>query len=223
MKIFNDPHAYETIQVETERNFHSYISKDKSEPLVVVIVGACRGVEIQHFLNSFPNIEIHAFEPVPYVFADLKETYNKYPNVFCHEAAVSDMSGVATFHEVTVEGCGSLNKFINDGHNNIAKSYEVEALTLDDAIGSKDIDLLWVDTQGTELNILKGVADLTKVKSMFLEVTMRTGKIAYENNCLFDELQTYLEDTHTVHSIGLDNEGNNGTGNSFWLRRDYND
>lgn len=223
MKVYEDPTAYTTIQREIERKFHNYIGEEKDNHLNVVIVGACRGEEIQRFLNVYDNIMIVAFEPVPESFKILNETYKNYDNVICLNMAVSDKTGTTTFHEVSVEGCGSLKKFVDDGYNRIVKSFDVSCITLEDVINEAPVDLLWVDTQGTELEVLKGVKNLDNVKSLFLEVTMRNGNIAYEGNCLFDELEAFLSPTHYCHSIGLDNESNNGTGNSFWLKKECHD
>ena len=221
MKVYEDPTAYETIQRDIEENFCEHIGVNETDLLTVVIVGAYQGHEIQRFLDQYEHIYIYAFEPVPETFEILENTYKDYRNVVCLNKAVSDKTGTVTFHDVSTEGCGSLKEFIDDGQNTIAKSFEVDCVTLEDIFGDIKIDLLWVDTQGTELEVLKGVTDLNLVKSLFLEVTMRDGHIAYEGNCLFDELEEFLKPTHFCHSIGLDNEGDNGTGNSFWVHNRY--
>lgn len=222
MKVYEDPTAYETIQRDVELNFHNHINGNcNHDQFKVVIVGAYHGHEIQRFLDYYPNLLIYAFEPVPESFKILENTYKDNEDVICLNMAVSDKSGAVTFHDVSTEGCGSLKEFIDDGQNTIANSFEVDGITLEEVFGDIEMDLLWVDTQGTELDVLKGVKDLNRVKSLFLEVTMRDGHIAYEGNCLFDELEEFLKPTHFCHSIGLDNEGDNGTGNSFWLHNRY--
>ena len=223
MKVYEGNIAYEDIQRDTEDNFTDYIGASVEEPLKVVIVGAYHGHEIQRFLDNYKNIMIYAFEPVPKSFEVLKNSYKDYENVICLNFAVSDKTETVTFHDVSTEGCGSLKEFIADGHNTIANSFEVDGITLEDVFGDIEIDLLWVDTQGTELEVLKGVKDLNLVKSLFLEVTMREEDKAYEGNCLFGELEDYLDATHFCHSIGLDNANgmDTGTGNSFWLKNGY--
>lgn len=223
MKVYEDPLAYETIQRDVEKNFIDFIGVNETDLLTVVIVGACQGHEIQRFLDTYEHIYIYAFEPVPETFEILENTYKDYRNVICLNFAVSDKSGVVTFHDVSTEGCGSLKEFIDDGHNTIANSFDVDATTLKDVFGDIEIDLLWVDTQGTELDVLKGVTDLNLVKSLFLEVTMREEDSAYKGNCIFNELEEFLKSTHTCHSIGLDNAYGigTGTGNSFWVHNAY--
>lgn len=223
MKTYDDAIAYETIQKDVERHFHEYIKCDKSKPFNVVIVGAYQGLEIQSFLDTYENINIYAYEPVPETFKVLEENYKDYGNVKCFNFAISNEKGTTIFNDVSTPGCGSLKKFIDDGQNRIANSFEVQCATLEDCFGHTPIDLLWVDTQGTELDVLKGVKDLYNVKSLFLEVTMRDKDRAYEDNCLFNELEEYLKLTHFCHSIGLDNSDGigTGTGNSFWLLNGY--
>lgn len=221
MKEYKDKTAYETIECETINNFFSYINVDVLDSLNVVIVGACHGVEIQELLDLYTNINICAFEPIPSSFKVLTQTYNKYPNVKCYKLAISDEKKSCIFYEVSEPGNGSLKKFISDGYNEISEELKIHCVPLKD-IFKEEIDLLWIDTQGNELEVLKGVEDLNLVKSLFLEVTMDIdSKIAYEDNCLFTELEDYLKPTHYCHSIGLDNENNNGTGNSFWLRNNF--
>lgn len=221
MKIYEDAIAYETIQRDVEQNFYKYIGENKSKLLDVVIVGAYQGHEIQSFLDTYENINIYAYEPVPETFKVLEENYKDYSNVKCFNCAISDKKGTVIFNDVSTPGCGSLKKFIDDGHNKIANSFEVRCATIEDCFGYTPIDLLWVDTQGTELDVLKGVPNLHLVESLFLEVTMDDGHIAYEGNTLFSELEKFLKPTHFCHSIGLDNESGNGTGNSFWLHNRF--
>jgi hypothetical protein len=121
------------------------------------------------------------------------------------------------------QGCGSLLKFIANekGHDyTIDKEMIVPVRQLKDF--EHDIDLLWIDVQGNELNTLKG-ADLKNVKSLFLEVNTGDGarpfdKESYQDNCLLEDLIEYLPDFE-LSILGLDNENNNGTGNSFWIKK----
>lgn len=218
MLTYNDPYAYETIQREVVSNLASYLNKSREEIETIVIVGAFHGYEIDSFLANYENAQIYAFEPYPDHYNKLKERYKYNLRVSTFNCAVGNTVGKVSFHELTAAGSGSLLEFIEDGHNKIATTIGVDCVTIKNILPDITIDLLWVDTQGTELDVLKG-SNLENIDSLFLEVTLRTGKIAYKNNTLLDELEEYLRPTHYLHSIGLDNESNNGTGNSFWLKK----
>ena len=217
MLTYSDPYAYETIQRDVIAKLAMYLNKEREEIQNIVIVGAFHGYEIDGFLANYPNAQIYAFEPYPEHYNKLLERYKYNQRVVTINKAVSNKVGKVIFHELTAAGSGSLLEFIDDGYNRISNSIEVDCTTIDEEFPDMKIALLWVDTQGTELDVLKG-ANLKNVDTLFLEVTLRTGKIAYKNNTLLDELEDYLKPTHSIASIGLDNESNNGTGNSFWMR-----
>tara|TARA_R100000664_G_C2740723_1_gene129259 strand:- start:19 stop:1053 length:1035 start_codon:yes stop_codon:yes gene_type:complete len=70
---------------------------------------------------------------------------------------------------------------------------EVEVTTINSfgkERGIKNIDLLWMDVQGNELNVLKGMSDyLPNVKMIQTEAGVRE---YYEGHTLFDEIKKYL-------------------------------
>ena len=214
---YTDPLAYETIQKDVTNKLASYLGKSKLDIQLIVIVGAYHGYEIDALLCNYPNATLYAFEPYPDHFKKLESRYKDNSRVKVINKAVSDREGTSLFHELTSAGSGSLLEFIEDGYNKIANTIEVTCTTINKTFPDLVIDLLWVDTQGTELDVIRG-ANLINVSSLFLEVTLRSGKIAYKNNTLLDELEDYLRPTHYLHSLGLDNESNNGTGNSFWSK-----
>ena len=68
--------------------------------------------------------------------------------------------------------------------------------------------------------MLKGT-NLDNVSSIFAEVQLSENKInqIYDGQCFMDDLKNYLDDKFSLHSIGLDNEIKNGTGNAFWIKK----
>ena len=95
-------------------------------------------------------------------------------------------------------------------------------MTLNSLFSESDIDLLWVDVQGAELNVLRG-SPLKNCNSLFLEIHTKDfikpwDAEPYQGQCYKEDLEDYLED-FDLHSIGLDNETGNGQGNSFWVKK----
>ncbi len=66
---------------------------------VVFDIGANRGWYSLHLAKRFPNIHIHAFEPLPPIFASLQANVelNQADNVSLHNFALSNRSGTARF------------------------------------------------------------------------------------------------------------------------------
>jgi len=219
---------YDEIQTSVEMNIHSFVNSTANDIESLVIVGGYLGFEIDRILKTYPNIQIHVFEASPRYFQPLSERYSTSNRVFCHNFAVSDRNGTAQFHETSLEGNGSLlslketedsSTWIATGAK-VAESYCVQTLRLDDfaLLSGNKIDVLWCDVQGHELNVLQGAPKvLQQCKAVFLEVA--TYKTMYNGQCLFDELNKYLEaNNFSLRGIGLCNSGN-GTGNALWVNK----
>lgn len=225
MKIYEDKHGYATIEKDICSNFPKYIKKASQEVGTIIIVGAYHGYEIDKLLALCPNANVTAFEPFPRNFAILQKRYQNNPKVKCINSACSNFNGTSEFHELSAEGNGSLLKVSEKSIYKLkeVETVKVEVVTLDSIIQDIPVDLLWMDVQGNELNVLKGYSNQDKVLSMFLEIAIEGfGHESYEGNCHLGDLQDHLKN-HTLHSLGLDNELKNGTGNSFWLRNDFNE
>ncbi|MDT9187295.1 MAG: FkbM family methyltransferase [Limnospira sp. PMC 894.15] len=218
---------YEEIQTATERQLHEFLKRSPQEIKRVVIVGGYLGFEVDRLLANYPHLEIHIFEASPRYFNQLHHRFCNHPQVFCHHYAVSDHNGTLILYETTLDGCGSLFpiKTTQDHRTWIApqakpaEEYTVTAIRLDDfqPLQGKEIDLLWCDVQGAEINVLRGGEKiLERCHSLFLEVWMY--QTMYEGQCQISDLQPYLNDRQFyLQGIGLDS-GGNGTGNSFWLK-----
>jgi hypothetical protein len=180
----------------------------------------------------FPSAHISAFEPVP-------ESYNlclqnrmnlriDESKISIFNIALSDTIGKSKFYTVDPEtssspniGASSLLKFI-DGLNGSFFSQEwnqkeilVDCLTLDKwcEINNKNkIDLIWMDTQGTELNVLKGAEETLKsVRVILTEVGL---KPYYEGHTMKKDIDDFLfergfiEITESFELNGFDYEAN---------------
>src|SRR5438132_8350317 len=103
---------------------------------------------------------IHAFEPVPKLFATLQSNTRRFTNVFCHQLALSSKTGKAKFYVSSGSSDGSSSLLEPKEHLQdhpdvlFKKTIDVITITLDDWAaqhGIDHIDFLWLDMQGAEL------------------------------------------------------------------------
>jgi FkbM family methyltransferase len=180
----------------------------------------------------FPSANISAFEPVPESYQlciNKRQSNSIYQSkISIYNIALSDFVGKSKFYFVDPSissspnaGASSMLKFI-DGLNGSFFSQvwnqteiEVDCLTLDKwcEINKKDkIDLIWIDTQGTELNVFKGgIETLKKVKVILTEVGL---KPYYHGHTLKKEIDEFLislgftEISESFELNGFDYEAN---------------
>jgi FkbM family methyltransferase len=223
--------AYRDIQDDVASGFHLQLRRERDAVRCIVIVGAYHGIEIHGLLNSYPNANIFAFEAHPSHFRQLQANYQGASRVQVYNACIGDVCKPITFHELSAPGCGSIYEFQGDkfGHEFcIVEKLAMEMKMLADfpeIFHSGNIDLLWVDVQGAELNVLKGIA-LDKIDAMFLEIKTHDhlqpwDAEPYIGQCFLPDLVAYAEPTHVLVSVGLDNEYHNGSGNSFWRHKRF--
>jgi len=127
-------------------------------------VGANVGQTTREVLHRFPSAHIYAFEPHPMSFGVLAAITDK--RLSAHQIAFGEHSGKAKLYQYAEAGDGSLiNSLVTDarfptrfGHRPQGQ-VDVACSTIDDfclehGIGS--IDVLKLDTEGSELSVLKG-------------------------------------------------------------------
>ncbi|MFA7627979.1 MAG: FkbM family methyltransferase [Candidatus Dojkabacteria bacterium] len=163
-------------EIFKEEIYNLDINKDKSESLNIIDVGAYIGLSILYFKSRYPNANITAFEPNPNVFPLLEENieYNNIKNVKLHNIAIGKESGK---RELYVESSGfaafSTASFRKDAWNGKQKSRPIVVKTepLSKYIDKK-VDLLKIDTEGTEYEIIKELDDsgsFSKIENLLVE------------------------------------------------------
>ncbi|HYP11651.1 MAG TPA: FkbM family methyltransferase [Xanthobacteraceae bacterium] len=127
-------------------------------------VGANVGQTAREALRRFPSARVYAFEPHPASF--LKLVAIKDDRLSAHQIALSERSGKATLYQYGEAGDGSLiNSLVKNARFPIQfghqpkKEVNVTCSTVDDFCfehGIDNIDVLKLDTEGSELAVLKG-------------------------------------------------------------------
>lgn len=218
------PPAYEAVQLEVERRLHSYLHVPAEKIEQIVIVGANDGGEIPRLRRTYPRSRFLCFEPSPEWHKKLTQNVRDADYVEVRELALSEFSGIATFHELPLAGNGSIlpphvdhwSRF-NKVNEKEVRSFQVNVSTLDaETKALKTIDLLWIDVQGAEGQVLKGgTQTLRRAAAVFLEVALIDSP--YQGTLLFQELEKMMRDFEFL-CVGLGIDGWNYSGNALWIR-----
>jgi len=134
---------------------------------VLFDVGANEGDYSEQFLRVFTNAQIFAFEPHPMTFSRLSKRVGA--RVLVNQVALGAEVGNARLYDRNDNGSShaSLNESVLSRIHSVAEpaSVKVEVNTLDafvDLNGVQQIDFLKIDTEGNELDVLKGATRLLR-------------------------------------------------------------
>jgi FkbM family methyltransferase len=160
-------------------NFDEIYKKYIRNP-IIFDVGANEGQSIKRFNLIFNNCIIHSFEPIKKCFDRIVEDYpskqfikNNYAlsekNIKNKRFFINKYSPTSSFNRINKNYYQP-----NNEKNKTVKILKVKTETLDSYINLnkiKKIDILKIDTQGHELNVLKGAKNaLKKSKINFIEL-----------------------------------------------------
>jgi FkbM family methyltransferase len=159
-------------------------------------VGSRDGYVAMEFREWFPNADVYAFECDP-VGIQVCRRILKGTGVTLVESAVSDHDGTASFNHLAANpGTSSLLlpaiDFLARGiaTSNHIESHTVKCLRLDTWALDRIPEVVWIDVQGAELQVLKGMGEmLAKVSVVFLEAA--TSEV-YRGQALKDDIIGYL-------------------------------
>ena len=177
-----------------------YIEKNESDfqNKVIVDVGSADGSVALFFNKTLKPREVICFDPNP-------AFWNKYEamptNIRLIKKALSNISEIATFNVTRNLLSSSLleineSEILNYGEEHQRKFHnegriEVEASTLDCELEKfNEIFVLKLDTQGTELDILKGGSIILENTS-YVVCEMQNHQL-YTNSCQYYEVDSFL-------------------------------
>lgn len=165
----------------------------------------CR--ETMAFHKNFPKAEIYTFECNPETLPICREKIKDAPQIHLIEKAVSDKEGELTFYQNDKEktetpfldgnqGASSLFQANPDypEEHYIQKPIKVTSVTLESFLQQnpqiKNIDMLWMDIQGSELNALRGAGKrLSDIKLIHTEVEFFE---MYKQQPLYKDIKKFL-------------------------------
>lgn len=173
-------------------------------PIMVLDVG-CRWGFAERFLSNEyrDNFKIFGFDPDEEECQRLQTSYQYLPPGFvtCISLGLASGSGIRKLHVTKEPACSSLHapiQFLADYYPaldciKLQKQVKVNVITLKQWAKEYDVntmDYIKIDTQGSELEILKGADDfLDSARCIDIEVEFNP---IYEGQSLFGETDTYL-------------------------------
>ena len=158
-------------------------------------VGANVGQSAKRYAHRFPAAQIYCFEPVRDSFRQLQENVKGNDRIHCARVALGASSGTGQM-SVAAESVTSF--LIPPGSGAVGRPVveDVEVATLDEfclAGGIHRVSYLKIDTEGGDLDVLKGGTRLLEAQSVdFVEVeaSMHAGN---RTHVPFDLLRGHLE------------------------------
>jgi FkbM family methyltransferase len=180
-----------------------YIGKENVK--IIFEAGACDCEDSLKLAYDYPNSHVYAFECNPETLTICKGKLKDM--ITLTEKAVSDVNGEVTFYPIDTKRTITSHTNGNPGASSMFKAsglYPIEtyvqneikvpSITLKTFCEERhidEIDLLWLDAQGAELKILKGLGEaISNVKIIKTEVEF---KPQYTDAPLFEEVLEFLE------------------------------
>jgi len=166
------------------------IRKSECEISVVFDVGANTGQSAAKFQIAFPTARIYCFEPVEETFEILQRNAHGHSNINCHKVALGSSTGQSI---VYLTGQSSTSSLIKP--KTVVASQPVQICTVDQFVLEHRIDrvdLLKIDTEGFDLEVLRGAHQLLSAGQVPFVLT-ETGFHPGDNrHVLFDDIRSYL-------------------------------
>lgn len=139
--------------------------------MTVLDIGANTGLFSLLAARRSPSVRVHAIEPVPRVFQMLEANVarNHLTNLSCHRLAISDREGIVPMY-VPQEEVPVMASML-PGWRPGADQIDVDAVTVDGfatGLGNSQIDVIKIDTEGTEHTVLAGAARTLSVHHPFI-------------------------------------------------------
>jgi len=215
-----------------------------SSPITVVDVGSDGGV---HEIEGLaPYCSVHAFEPRQKSYEALVNgnkslvVYDgkNYGNISYYKYALAKSEGIYDLYVTKIPQASSLlepdldvarSVRGEDDETLVVEGREkVNAITLNKFVeitGLDWVDYIKLDTQGTELDILKGAGDFIK-KISVIRMEVEFVKL-YKNQPLFDDCVSYLNDKgfrfldlQEIATTNNDRKGKKVWGEAFFINTD---
>lgn len=178
------------------RSLPLVIQSISQKPKGIIHVGFHKGQEMDLY-QKIGFLNIIGYEPIPSIYLESK---NKFPNVKLLNKAVGNINGKIKINiERSNEGQSSSILFMKKHLKffpQITFEYqlEVEMVKLDSDIQNKEkYDVLVIDTQGYELEVLKGAQELLKNNIQIIVTELNKDEL-YEKCPLYPEIDKFLVD-----------------------------
>ena len=200
-----------------------HLSLNKITDPIIFDVGAHTGQSIDRFKNLFLAPKIHSFEPIKNEFGILKKAYGNDDKIILNNFALGDKKEIKTLYINAKSDCSSFYKVNMDSEwlkfrskklnmtpeKFTVSTQETNVLTIDEYVEINNIDkidILKIDTQGTEDQVLEGAKNSLKNKLIRNIETEICFSNQYEKKLSFYEIEKNLF-PNNYRLYGISNEG----------------
>jgi FkbM family methyltransferase len=188
-------HLYRILPRGVNVLFDIKILLPNSVPNIIFDVGANVGQLSKQYVEWFPRSQIYCFEPVSSTFAELQKNMMKFDNTHLFKLAFSSEKGRA---DICCEPSRSTLYTLNlDNISHVNASIEnVDLETIDEFCHRENIPkigLLKIDTEGHDLEILKGAEKL--LSTQMIDIVQVEAGMSPKNHKFvpFEDFKLYLE------------------------------
>ncbi len=199
----NQPHEFEGISEVYNIRSLKVLSQFLPENPVVIEAGAYEGRDTEYLAKKLRLAQIYTVEPLTTAFPTLLKKVQFYPNVKTFNVALDEVTGSKDFYichgtngeSPVFEFHSSLLRPIGSSAIHLLGPIEVvPCVSLFDfceAEQIKKVDMLWLSTEGNELQILKGAGELlNQVSLIYVRTQLYPTR---ESITLFEDLRKFME------------------------------
>ena len=186
-------------------------------------VGANNGFTSVPVALSSPDVIVYAFEPTPQMIEAIEQKTTHLNNYILTKKAVSNFEGKAIFKVAGQAdwGCSSLLEFSDKSTTEwpgrtdfkVTEEIEVDVIRLDKFIEDNNIsqiDYLHIDTQGSDLNVLKGLGSyINIVQKGGMEAAAKEDILYKGQNTQQECIDFLLSNNFNIDSIQINDEYSN--------------
>jgi FkbM family methyltransferase len=168
---------------------------------IIIDVGGANGGASAYFAGAFPGHRVYCVEPNARMLPYLKALEAQHQSVTVMPLALGSVPEEAILHVTANDLSSSLNELDSDELKHTGSEFQamlqeeqqilVRVSTLDEEFkDAAGVLLIKLDTQGTEIEILKGGA-MTLEKTRFI-LTEMNNHVLYKNTCQYYEVDEFL-------------------------------
>lgn len=202
----NTEHLYRAIR-HIKRSGHLADSKGA----VIIDVGGFDGGTSLYFAEQFKHLEVYCIEPNSRMIPQLKEVAAREQRIHVRNLALGAARAVAELHVTSNNVSSSINELNTAEIGKQPQVFQdwlreetaerVTVSTLDEEFkAATEVLLIKLDTQGTELDVLKGGEDVLS-RTRFVLTEMNNHEM-YKNACQYYEVDQFLRE-HSFHLVDI--------------------